>query len=59
MPRADQDQEQANFAGEVARQVQAVLGSPETVALVARRRYDADKLADGQVRATDQPPVLY
>ena len=47
VPRADQDQQQANFVGEVARQVQAILGSPEVAALVARRRYDAARLADG------------
>ncbi len=50
--RADQDQEQANFAGEVARQVQGVLGSPETAALVARRSYDATKLAAGLALVT-------
>lgn len=51
-PRADQDQQQANFAGEVARQVQAVLGSPETATLVAKRKYDQAKLAAGQALVT-------
>ncbi len=50
--RADQDQEQANFTGEVARQVQAVLDSPETAVLVAKRSYDTAKLAAGLALVT-------
>ena len=47
VPKADQDQIQANDAGEVERQIEAVLQSPETAALVAGRGYDAKKLRVG------------
>lgn len=52
MPRVDQDQKQANFAGEVGRQVQVVLDSPETAALVTKRKYDTARLAAGLALVT-------
>ena len=49
VPRADQDQLQANFVGEVAREVQVLQQSPESLAKMAKRNYDAAKLNAGLV----------
>ena len=45
--RADQDEVQANFAGEVAQQIQVVQQRPEVAAAMAKRSYTTAKIAEG------------
>lgn len=46
-PKADQDQVQTNYVGEVERRILAVQQNPETAALVAKRMFNAEKLTEG------------
>lgn len=48
--RTDQDQLKANYAGEVERQIAAILLSADTAMLVAARGLTAEKLAVGQAK---------
>lgn len=49
-PRNNQDQIQTNYAGEVERQIGAILQNAETLALVTARGYDTVKLGVGQAK---------
>jgi hypothetical protein len=46
-PRADQDQEQANFVGQVQRLIQALQGDATLLALVAKRKVTPETLTAG------------
>ena len=45
--KADQDQEQANFVGEVQQLIQALQGDAKLLALVAKRKVTPEKLTAG------------
>lgn len=47
VPKADQDQEQANFVGEVQRLIQTLQGDATLMALVGKRKVTPEKLTAG------------